>query len=93
MREEDILDVFEREGEYVAVAMLPAIQYYTGQLLNVKKLTKAAQEKSIIVGVDLAHAVGNVPVYLHDWNVDFAAWCTYKVRHFYKGVVKYQTKR
>ena len=79
LREEDILEVFKKEGDHVMVAMLPAVQYYTGQLLNTKKLTKAAQDKGIIVGVDLAHAVGNVPIYLHDWNVDFAAWCTYKV--------------
>jgi len=79
LREEDILDVIAKEGDQVMVAMLPAIQYYTGQLLNIKKLTKAAQDKGIVVGVDLAHAVGNVPIYLHSWNVDFAAWCTYKV--------------
>lgn len=78
LREEDIMDVFEREGPSVAVAMLPAVQYYTGQLLNIGRLTKAAHEQRIIVGVDLAHAVGNVPVYLNEWNVDFAAWCTYK---------------
>lgn len=63
----------------MAVALLPAVQYYTGQLLDVAKLTKAAQDKGIIVGVDLAHAIGNVPIHLDDWNVDFAAWCTYKV--------------
>ncbi|CAG2182361.1 unnamed protein product, partial [Oppiella nova] len=78
MREEDILELIDREGDEVKVALLPAIQYYTGQLLDIKKLTKACQDKGIIVGVDLAHAVGNVPIYLSEWNVDFAAWCTYK---------------
>ncbi|XP_054158129.1 kynureninase-like isoform X2 [Oppia nitens] len=78
LREEDILEVIEKEGDNVMVAMLPAVQYYTGQLLNVQRLTKAAQNKGIVVGVDLAHAVGNVPIYLDKWNVDFAAWCTYK---------------
>lgn len=79
MNEDDIIRIFEEEGDNVAVALLPAVQYYTGQLLDVNKLTKAAQDKGIIVGVDLAHAVGNVPVCLDDWNVDFVAWCTYKV--------------
>lgn len=73
------MKMIEEEGDQVAVALLPAIQYYTGQLLDVAKLTKAAQAKGIIVGVDLAHAIGNVPIHLDDWNVDFAAWCTYKV--------------
>ena len=79
LNEEDILQVFEEYGDQVKVALLPAVQYYTGQLLNVKKLTEEAQKKGILVGIDLAHAVGNVPIYLDAWNVDFAAWCTYKV--------------
>lgn len=79
LNEDDIIKVFQEHGDQVFVALLPAVQYYTGQLLDIKKLTSAAQEKGIIVGVDLAHAAGNVPVYLDEWNVDFAAWCTYKV--------------
>lgn len=63
----------------MAVALLPAVQYYTGQVLDVARLTKVAQKKGIIVGVDLAHAIGNIPIHLDAWNVDFAAWCTYKV--------------
>jgi kynureninase len=86
LREEDILEILEKEGDQVMVALFPAIQYYTGQLLDIKKLTKAAQDKGIVVGVDLAHAVGNVPIYLHSWNVDFAAWCTYKVSHIYSYI-------
>lgn len=80
LNEDDIIKMMEEEGDQIAVALLPAIQYYTGQLLDVAKLTKVAQEKGITVGVDLAHAIGNVPIHLDDWNVDFAAWCTYKVR-------------
>ncbi|XP_017461854.1 PREDICTED: kynureninase-like [Rhagoletis zephyria] len=78
LNEDDIIRMIEEEGDQIAVALLPAIQYYTGQLLDVAKLTKVAQEKGIVVGVDLAHAIGNVPIHLDDWNVDFAAWCTYK---------------
>lgn len=49
--------------------------------LSDKCIAQAAQAKGVLVGVDLAHAAGNVPLRLHDWNVDFAAWCTYKVLH------------
>ncbi|OTF72588.1 kynureninase-like protein, partial [Euroglyphus maynei] len=78
LNENDIIRLFDEQGDQIKVALLPAVQYYTGQLLNVKRLTEAAHKKGIIVGVDLAHAVGNVPIYLDEWNVDFAAWCTYK---------------
>ncbi len=60
------------------VLLLPGIQYYSGQLLDIKAITVYAQERGIVVGWDLAHAAGNVPLQLHDWNVDFAVWCTYK---------------
>ncbi|KAH9415567.1 hypothetical protein DERP_000053 [Dermatophagoides pteronyssinus] len=78
LNEDDIIRLFDEQGDQIKVALLPAVQYYTGQLLNVKRLTEAAHKKGILVGVDLAHAVGNVPIYLDEWNVDFAAWCTYK---------------
>lgn len=78
LNEDDMLQLIEEQGDQIKVALLPAIQYYTGQLINVKKLTEACHRKGIIVGVDLAHAIGNVPIHLNDWNVDFAAWCTYK---------------
>jgi len=58
--------------------MLPGIQYYTGQLFDMQKITQAAQEQGCLVGWDLAHAVGNVQLQLHEWNVDFACWCSYK---------------
>ncbi|RWS19161.1 kynureninase-like protein, partial [Leptotrombidium deliense] len=77
-REEDILDVIANEGDNVALILLFGVQYYSGQLMNIQKLTAAAHEKGIIVGLDAAHSVGNVILRLHDWNVDFAAWCTYK---------------
>lgn len=74
-----MMDLLRREGDQIAVALFPCVQYYTGQLLNVQELTRVAKSKGITVGIDLAHAVGNVPLELHNWKVDFAAWCTYKV--------------
>ncbi|QDS75369.1 hypothetical protein FKW77_002416 [Venturia effusa] len=73
-----ILDTISAHAETTALLLLPGIHYYTGQYLDIKTITSFAQSKGIIVGWDLAHAAGNVPVQLHDWNVDFAAWCTYK---------------
>lgn len=58
--------------------MLSGVQYYTGQFFEIEKITKAGKEAGCIVGWDLAHAVGNLPLKLHDWNVDFACWCSYK---------------
>ena len=73
-----ILSIIDAHAEETALLLLPAIQYYSGQYFEMAEITKYAQAKGLIVGWDLAHAAGNVPVKLHDWNVDFAAWCTYK---------------
>ncbi|PMD61854.1 kynureninase [Hyaloscypha bicolor E] len=75
---ESILKVIDEHASTAALILLPGIQYYTGQLFDIKTVTAYAQSKGLIVGWDLAHAAGNVPLQLHDWNVDFAAWCTYK---------------
>ncbi len=80
LRDEDIMAFLEREGESVAVWLLPGVQFYTGQLFDVAKYTAAAQAKGAVVGIDLAHAVGNMHLKLNEWGVDFACWCTYKVR-------------
>ncbi|CAO3607697.1 unnamed protein product [Mucor hiemalis] len=77
LRTEDIIDLIQQDKE-IAVVMLSGIQYYTGQFFEIEKITKAGKEAGCIVGWDLAHAVGNVPLKLHDWNVDFACWCSYK---------------
>lgn len=75
---EKILSYIDEHAETAALLLLPGIQYYTGQLFDIPTITKYAQSKNLIVGWDLAHAFANVEVKLHDWNVDFAAWCTYK---------------
>jgi kynureninase len=73
-----ILSTIEKHADELALVLLPGIQYYTGQFLDIKTITAHAQAKGIVIGWDLAHAAGNVPLQLHEWNVDFAAWCTYK---------------
>ncbi|KAH8894888.1 kynureninase 1 [Thozetella sp. PMI_491] len=75
---EHILSVIEKHASSTALLLLPGIQYYTGQLFDIPTITAFAQKHGIFVIWDLAHAVGNVPLALHDWNVDAAAWCTYK---------------
>jgi len=75
---ESILATIDEHADSAALLLLPGIQYFTGQLLDIPKITAYAQSKGIIAGWDLAHAAGNVPLSLHEWNVDFAVWCTYK---------------
>lgn len=64
--------------EDVALIVLPSVLYRSGQILDMEKLTKAAHERQIKIGFDLCHSIGAIPHRLHDWNVDFAFWCTYK---------------
>lgn len=75
---EKILRIIDEQADEIALVMLPGIQYYSGQYFEIEKITAHAHSKGLTVGWDLAHAAGNVPVKLHDWNVDFAVWCTYK---------------
>jgi kynureninase len=78
LRHEDLVAEIERQGPRLALVLLPGVQYLTGQLLDLKQLTDAAHRVGAAIGLDLAHAMGNVPLALHDWDVDFAVWCSYK---------------
>ncbi len=78
IRHEDILAAIEKHRNELALFFWGGVNYYTGQVFDMKVLTAAAQDAGANVGFDLAHAVGNVPLQLHQWNVDFACWCSYK---------------
>jgi kynureninase len=78
LRKEDILQAIEEAGDQLALVMMAGVQYYTGQFFDLKTITFKAHEVGAYCGFDLAHAVGNVPVNLHDNGVDFAVWCSYK---------------
>jgi len=78
LRSEDVVAFLECEGHRVALVLLGAVNYYSGEHLDMASITKAGRAAGAVVGWDLAHAAGNVPLRLHDWGVDWAAWCTYK---------------
>ncbi|HEY6505415.1 MAG TPA: kynureninase [Chitinophagaceae bacterium] len=78
LRTEDILSTIQQHGESIAVVLFGGVNYYTGQLFEIKTITDAAHKVGAYAGFDLAHAAGNAALRLHDWNVDFACWCSYK---------------
>lgn len=87
LRTEDIIAAIELHGESLALVMFGGINYYTGQLFDMQRITEAAHDVNAIAGFDLAHVAGNVPLKLHDWGVDFAVWCSYKYLNGGPGAV------
>jgi kynureninase len=78
IRPEDVLEAIESNKNELALVLIGGVNYYTGQVFDMKAITAAAQKAGALVGFDLAHAAGNLMLHLHDWNVDFACWCSYK---------------
>ncbi len=87
VRQEDIDEALSKHGDQIALVLFAGVNFFTGQLFDIAKITAAAQKRGCMVGIDLAHAIGNVPLALHDWNVDFAVWCSYKYLNAGPGAV------
>src|SRR5256886_129031 len=87
VRTEDILDLIDEHADHLAVVMIGAVNFFTGQLFDIEKITAAAQKHGIVIGFDLAHAAGNVSLALHDCDIDFAVWCSYKYLNAGPGAV------
>ena len=78
IRTEDIRNTIKQHGNETAIVIFSGVNYYNGQVFDMKAITKAAHDAGAYCGFDLAHAAGNINLQLHDWNVDFACWCSYK---------------
>jgi kynureninase len=87
INEEDILSAIQEHKDELALVLMGGINYYTGQVFNIEAITKAAHAVGAKAGFDLAHAAGNIPLQLHNWNVDFACWCSYKYLNSGPGAV------
>ncbi|MCU0404146.1 MAG: kynureninase [Chitinophagaceae bacterium] len=87
LRKEDILNAIHKAGDSLALAMFSGMNYYTGQFFPIREITAAAHGVGALAGFDLAHVAGNIPVHLHDWQVDFAVWCSYKYLNAGPGAV------
>ena len=87
IRDDDLVEAIDTHGDELACVLLPGVQYLSGQVLDMEGLTAMARNRGAVVGLDLAHAVGNVPLSLHDWGCDFAVWCSYKYLNGGPGAV------
>ncbi|HNB80769.1 MAG TPA: kynureninase [Chitinophagaceae bacterium] len=87
LRASDIEDTIRLHGNKVALVLMGGVNYYTGQYFDLESITRTAHEVGALAGFDLAHAVGNKVLHLHDWNVDFACWCSYKYLNSGPGAV------
>lgn len=87
LRTEDIEQMIERDGEQAALVIIGGVNFLTGRVLDMPRIAAAARRRGCVVGFDLAHAAGNVPLQLHDWQVDFAVWCNYKYLNGGPGAV------
>lgn len=87
LRTDDVIGEIQRHGESVALVMLGGVNYLSGQVMDFARITEAGHRAGAVVGWDLAHAAGNVPLHLHDWNADFACWCSYKYLNSGAGAV------
>jgi kynureninase len=84
---EDVIALLEQRGQEIAVVMMNAVNFLTGQWFDMAAITAAGRSQGCIVGWELAHAAGNVVLQLHDWHVDFAVWCSYKYLNSGPGAV------
>lgn len=87
IRTADVCERIEREGGSIATVLLPGVQYLNGQCFDMASIAACARAQGCSVGFDLAHAIGNVPLALHDWNADFAVWCSYKYLNAGPGAI------
>lgn len=87
IRPQDVIETLDREGSSIALVLLGGVNYLTGQAFDMAEITRVAHKRGCWVGYDLAHAAGNLKLELHEWNVDFAAWCNYKYLNSGPGAI------
>jgi len=87
LRTEDIESLLKREGDSIALILLAGVNFFTGQAMDMARITEIGHRHGCVVGFDLAHAAGNLAMRLHEWNVDFACWCSYKYLNSGPGAV------